>query len=219
MIPNITKKLENQTKNYLLHFKNNPKTNLINMKNLKTIAIALLLVLGNTVSNAQTKKIDAATSKITWLGKKVTGQHGGTINIKEGNLVFAGKKLTGGTVNVDMTSLVCTDLKAGEGKEKIEGHLKSEDFFGTEKFQTSKIVFKKVVASGKNSYTVTADLSIKEKTNPITFELTVIGNTAAAALKVDRTKYDIKYGSGSFFDNLGDRAISDEFELNVALQF
>lgn len=219
MIPNITKKLENQTKNYLLHFKNNPKTNLINMKNLKTIAIALLLVLGNTVSNAQTKKIDAATSKITWLGKKVTGQHGGTINIKEGNLVFAGKKLTGGTVNVDMTSLVCTDLKAGEGKEKIEGHLKSEDFFGTEKFQTSKIVFKKVVASGKNSYTVTADLSIKEKTNPITFELTVIGNNAAAALKVDRTKYDIKYGSGSFFDNLGDRAISDEFELNVALQF
>ena len=118
-----------------------------------------------------------------------------------------------------MTSLVCTDLKAGEGKEKIEGHLKSEDFFGTEKFQTSKIVFKKVVASGKNSYTVTADLSIKEKTNPITFELTVIGNNAAAALKVDRTKYDIKYGSGSFFDNLGDRAISDEFELNVALQF
>ena len=206
-------------KNYLLPFKNNPKTNLINMKNLKTIAIALLLVLGNTVSNAQTKKIDASKSKITWLGKKVTGQHGGTINIKEGNLVFAGKKLTDGTVTVDMTSLVCTDLKAGEGKEKIEWHLKSEDFFGTEKFQTSKIVFKKVVASGKNSYTVTADLSIKEKTNPITFELTVIGNNAAAALKVDRTKYDIKYGSGSFFDNLGDRAISDEFELNVALQF
>ena len=219
MIPNITKKLENQTKNYLLHFKNNPKTNLINMKNLKTIAIALLVIIGTSVSNAQTKKIDASKSKITWLGKKVTGQHGGTINIKEGNLVFAGKKLTGGTVNVDMTSLVCTDLKAGEGKEKIEGHLKSEDFFGTEKFQTSKIVFKKVVASGKNSYTVTADLSIKEKTNPITFELTVIGNNAAAALKVDRTKYDIKYGSGSFFDNLGDKAISDEFELNVALQF
>ena len=219
MIPNITKKLENQTKNYLLHFKNNPKTNLINMKNLKTIAIALLVIIGTSVSNAQTKKIDASKSKITWLGKKVTGQHGGTINIKEGNLVFAGKKLTDGTVTVDMTSLVCTDLKAGEGKEKIEGHLKSEDFFGTEKFQTSKIVFKKVVATGKNSYMVTADLSIKEKTNPITFVLTINGNTAAAALKVDRTKYDIKYGSGSFFDNLGDKAISDEFELNVALQF
>ena len=206
-------------KNYLLPFKNNPKTNLINMKNLKTIAIALLVIIGTSVSNAQTKKIDASKSKITWLGKKVTGQHGGTINIKEGNLVFAGKKLTDGTVTVDMTSLVCTDLKAGEGKEKIEGHLKSEDFFGTEKFQTSKIVFKKVVATGKNSYMVTADLSIKEKTNPITFVLTINGNTAAAALKVDRTKYDIKYGSGSFFDNLGDKAISDEFELNVALQF
>lgn len=219
MTHNITKKLENQTKNYLLHFKNNPKTHLINMKNLKTIAIALLVIIGTSVSNAQTKKIDASKSKITWLGKKVTGQHGGTINIKEGNLVFAAKKLTGGTVTVDMTSLVCTDLKVGEGKEKIEGHLKSEDFFGTEKFQTSKIVFKKVVASGKNSYMVTADLSIKEKTNPINFILTINGNTAAAALKVDRTKFDIKYGSGSFFDNLGDKAISDEFELNVALQF
>ena len=219
MIHNITKKLENQTKNYLLHFKNNPKPHLINMKNLKKIAIAFLLVLGTIVSNAQTKKIDASKSKITWLGKKVTGQHGGTINIKEGNLVFAGKKLTGGTVTVDMTSLVSTDLKAGEGKEKLEGHLKSEDFFGTEKFPTSKIVFKKLVATGKNSYTVTADLSIKEKTNPITFVLTINGNTAAAALKVDRTKFDIKYGSGSFFDNLGDKVISDEFELNVALQF
>ena len=189
------------------------------MKNLKTIAIALMLILGTTVSSAQTKKIDASKSKISWLGKKVTGQHEGTINIKEGNLVFAGKKLSGGTVTVDMTSLVSTDLKAGEGKEKLEGHLKSEDFFGTEKFPTSKIVFKKVAAKGKNIYTVSADLTIKEKTNPVTFEITVNGNTAKTTLKVDRTKFDIKYGSGSFFDNLGDKVISDEFELNVVLQF
>jgi len=118
-----------------------------------------------------------------------------------------------------MNSLSCSDLKAGEGKEKLEGHLKSADFFGTDKYATSTLVFKTVASKGNNVYTVTADLTIKDKTNPVTFDLTVKGNTASAALKVDRTKYDIKYGSGSFFDNLGDKAIDNEFELKVALVF
>ncbi|MDI1305369.1 MAG: YceI family protein, partial [bacterium] len=101
----------------------------------------------------------------------------------------------------------------------LNGHLKSEDFFGTEKFPTSTLVFKKVVAKSANVYTVTGDLTIKGKTNSITFDLATTANSATTALKIDRTKYDIKYGSGSFFDNLGDKAISDEFELTVALKF
>ncbi len=189
------------------------------MKNLKTIAIALLVVLEAASATAQTKKIDAPKSKISWVGKKVTGQHEGTINLQDGALVFKGKKLVGGNFTVNMSSLISTDLKAGEGKEKLEGHLKSEDFFGTEKFQTSTLVFKTIAVKSKNVYTVTADLKIKEKTNPITFDITVDGNKATTAFKVDRTKYDIKYGSGSFFDNLGNKAISDDFDLNVALIF
>jgi polyisoprenoid-binding protein YceI len=189
------------------------------MKNIQKITLALLVIIGINYSNAQTKNIVASKSNINWLGKKVTGEHGGTINIKEGNLIFKGNNLTGGTVIVDMTSMVATDLKPGQGKENLEGHLKSADFFGTEKYPTSKIVFKKVVSKGKNTYTVSADLSIKEKTNPVTFDIIINGNKATTALKVDRTKFDIKYGSGSFFDNLGDKAISDDFELNVTLQF
>ncbi len=189
------------------------------MKNLKTIAIALLVAFSTATVSAQTKKVDVAKSKVTWVGKKVTGQHTGTVNLKEGTLVFDGKKLTGGTFTVDMNSIVATDLKAGEGKEKLEGHLKSDDFFGTDKYPTSTLVFKTIKAKGKDVYTVTADLTIKGKTNPVTFDIAVKGNTASTTLKVNRTKYDIKYGSGSFFDNLGDKTINDDFDLTVALQF
>jgi polyisoprenoid-binding protein YceI len=187
------------------------------MKNLKTIAIALLVAV-STIATAQVKKVDAAKSSIAWLGKKVTGQHSGTINIKEGNLVFKGKKLTGGSFIVDMTSLTSTDL-TGEYQEKLNGHLKSEDFFGTEKYPTSKLVIKKIADKGNGVYNATGDLTIKDATNPVNFTITVKGNKASTALKIDRTKYGIKYGSGSFFDSLGDKAIADEFELTVNLQF
>ncbi|RTY66639.1 YceI family protein [Flavobacterium sp. LB2P53] len=189
------------------------------MKKFKSIALALVVVLSAVSVTAQTKKVDVAKSTINWTGKKVTGQHEGTINLKDGALVFKGKKLVGGTFNVDMSSLLATDLKAGQGKEKLEGHLKSEDFFGTEKFATATLVFKKLVTKAPNVYTVTGDLTIKGITKPVTFDLTTTANTASSTVIIDRTKYDIKYGSGSFFDNLGDKAISDEFTLAVALKF
>jgi polyisoprenoid-binding protein YceI len=188
------------------------------MKTIKTIAIALLITISATIS-AQTKKIDTKTSSIAWVGKKVTGQHTGTIAVKDGALVFNKTKLAGGTINVDMSTVVVTDLKAGEGKEDLEGHLKADDFFGTTKFPTAKIVFKTIATKTTSIYTVTADLTIKGISNPITFDLTTTANSATSSLKVDRTKYGIKYGSGSFFQNLGDKTISDEFELNVSLKF
>lgn len=187
------------------------------MKNLKTIAIALLVAV-STIATAQTKKVDASKSKVEWIGKKVTGQHNGTINLKEGALVFKKNKLKGGTFTVDMTSINTTDL-TGEYKGKLDGHLKADDFFGTDKYPTSKLVFKKIADKGNGVYIVTADLTIKDVTNPIKFDIAVKGSTATTTLKIDRTKYGIKYGSGSFFDNLGDKTINDEFQLDVTLQF
>ncbi len=192
------------------------------MKNLKTIGLALLVTFGTTVATtAQNKKINIEKSQIKWVGKKVTGQHEGTINFQDAALEFNGSKLSGGSFTVNMTSLASTDLKAGQGKEKLEGHLKSPDFFGTEKFPTSNLEFKKVTpkGKGKGTYTVLADLTIKGITNAVTFDLAITENNATSTFKVDRTKYDIKYGSGSFFDNLGDKVISDEFELTINLQF
>lgn len=188
------------------------------MKNLKSIALALAVVLTTLSVTAQTKKIDASKSSINWLAKKVTGQHNGIVSLKEGSLAFKGKALTGGTFVVDMTTLTATDL-TGEYLGKLNGHLKSDDFFGVEKFPTATLVIKKVVLKSAGIYSVTGDLTIKGKSNPITFDLAVAANTASTKFMVNRTKYDIKYGSGSFFDNLGDKAIADEFELTVALKF
>lgn len=189
------------------------------MRNFKTIVVALVLALGITAT-AQDKKINTSKSKISWVGKKVTGEHAGTINFQDGVLNFKSGKLTGGSFTVDMNSINVTDLKAGEGKEKLEGHLKAADFFGTDKFATAKLVFKTVkAAKAANTYTVTADLTIKNITKPVTFDLKVDKNSATTAFKVDRTKYGIEYGSGSIFDGLGDKAIYDDFDLTVNLQF
>jgi polyisoprenoid-binding protein YceI len=117
-----------------------------------------------------------------------------------------------------MTSLTATDLQ-GEYQGKLNGHLKADDFFGTEKFPTATLVFKKVRVKAPNVYNVTGDLTIKGITKPITFDLATTKNTAATAFKVDRTKYDIKYNSPSIFSSIGDKAISDDFELAVALKF
>ena len=161
--------------------------------------------------------VNVKKSSITWKGYKVTGDHEGKITLDSGVLIFDGQTLTGGKFTMDMSSISTTDLE-GESAGKLDGHLKSADFFGVEKHPTAKFEITKAVASG-NTYKVTGDLTIKNITNPISFDMTVSGNTAVAQLKIDRAKYNVKYGSGSFFDDLGDRTIYDEFDLNVKLVF
>ena len=188
------------------------------MKNFKSISIVLLFFCFFIQANAQTKKINISKSKITWIGKKITGEHEGIVKLKEGYFVFKNKKLEGGKFIVDMQSLSNTD-QTGSSQAKLEGHLKSEDFFGVAKHPTATLVFKSIADKGKNTYLVNADLKIKGITNPIQFELTIKGNTATSDLVINRTKYDIKYSSGSYFDDLGDKTIYDEFDLKVALVY
>jgi polyisoprenoid-binding protein YceI len=161
-------------------------------------------------------KIDIQKSKITWIGKKVTGQHIGTINLAEGSFKVKGHKINGGSFIIDMTS-----LKDGEGNQKLEGHLKSDDFFSTDKNPTATFVTSKIESKGSDQYVVKGNLTIKGVTNEIEFPATIqIVNgqiNAKAKILVDRTKFDIKFRSGNFFENLGDKAIEDNFELNVDL--
>ena len=110
-----------------------------------------------------------------------------------------------------------TPNQISEWKEKLDGHLKAEDFFGVDKFKTATLVFKNISTKNKTNYTVTADLTIKGITKPVTFDIVINGNAASSVVKIDRTKYDIKYGSGSFFTDLGDKTINDEFELKINL--
>ena len=154
--------------------------------------------------DVEKKEVKTDQSKVVWKGYKVTGSHEGNISLKSGSLMFSDNKLSGGEFVMDMTSMTVTDLE-GESKGKLEGHLKSDDFFGIEKYSTATLVFNEVKSTGKNSYSVTGDLTIKGKTSPVTFSISIYGNKATASLKVDRTKYDIKYGSSSFFDDLKDK--------------
>jgi len=164
------------------------------------------------------KEIKTDKSSVTWKGYKVTGSHEGTISIKSGHLSFNEGELTGGEFTIDMTSIVNTDLD-GEYKGKLEGHLKSADFFSVEEFPTANLVFNKVKSTGDNVYEVSGDLTIKDQTQAVTFNISIKGNNATADLKIDRTKFGVKYRSTSFFDDLKDKAIYDEFDLSSNLEF
>jgi len=182
------------------------------------IAMVTIVSFSFTTFTKETKEIKLEKSQVVWKGYKVTGSHTGTIALKSGALSFENDKLVGGQFVMDMPQITTTDL-TGEYKDKLEGHLKSDDFFGVDNHPTATLVFTNVKVSGKNSYEVTGDLTIKGQTNPITFEMSIYGSKANASLKIDRTKYGVKYGSTSFFDNLADKAIYDEFDLVADLEF
>lgn len=187
-------------------------------KKIVSIATIALTMISFSAVAQNKKEIKTESSKVIWKGYKVTGAHQGTINLKSGHLDFNDSKLKGGQFTINMGTLVNTDLE-GENKGKLEGHLKSEDFFGVEKFPTATLVFKNVKATGKNSYEVTGDITIKGKTDSVVLDVSVYGNKANASMKIDRTKFDIKYGSASFFEGLKDNVIYDDFDLIVDLEF
>lgn len=170
---------------------------------------------------ATTYKVDTQKSVLNWNGKKVTGEHSGTIKLSDGALTVDGGKLTGGTFTFDMNSIVNTDLTDPGYNAKFIGHMKSEDFFNTAKFPTSTFKITKVTPKGGNAYDITGNMTIKGITNAVTFPATVKtnGNTIEADGKatLDRTKYDIRYGSKSFFENIGDKAIYDDFTVEMKL--
>ena len=188
------------------------------IKNITTLVILAFMTFSFTTAEGDKKEINVENSKVVWKGYKVTGSHEGVIAIKSGHLNFDKDKLTGGSFIIDMSTITNTDLE-GEYKGKLEGHLKSDDFFGVEKFPTASLVFTKVESTGKNSYEVTGDITIKGKTETVSFNISVYGSKANVSLKIDRTKFDVRYGSTSFFDGLKDKAIYDEFDLVADLEF
>lgn len=183
------------------------------------IAIAALTYAGN--GEKATYKVDNKLSNLEWTGKKVTGEHSGTIMVKEGNIMVENNMIKGGSILFDMNTINCTDLE-GEYKGKLEGHLQSEDFFNVAAHSTAKLEIKSVKkGEGEDMYDVTADLTIKGITQPITFPAVVKMENgklvAIGSVDVDRTKYSIQYGSGQFFEGLGDKMIYDDFTIKFKL--
>lgn len=189
----------------------------------KTLAVAALAVSAN-IASAKSLTIDASASKVAWVGKKVTGQHNGTINVKGGTVEVDGKNLTGGTIEIDMDSITVLDIKDKTDNGKLTGHLKSDDFFGVEKNKVStfKISSAKPQKKSSANYEITGDLTIKGHTEkgvkfPAVVTITDDKSTLKGKLSIDRTKFNVRYGSGKFFENLGDKAINDNFELDVEI--
>lgn len=184
---------------------------------MKKLVFMVLALYANSFLFAQITGINLQESIITWNGKKVTGAHEGTISFKEGFFIYENDKIVGGDFIVDMTTLSNTD-QTGKDKLELEKNLKSFNFFNTGDFKTSQLVFKSIIDKGKNLYKVTADLTIKGITNSVKFDLIFNKEGATAKLKVDRTKYGIQYGSGTFIDDIGDWTIYEEFDLNIDIK-
>ena len=174
-----------------------------------------------TMIHLDVVKVNTEASTVKWVGSKITSSHEGNIKISSGKLVIDHGKLVGGEFVIDMTSMICTDLKPNEGGDKLVKHLKADDFFGVENHPTSTLKITNVSHLSASNYLITADLTIKGITHPVDFNADVkINNTAylaTATLVFDRTKYGIEYNSGSFFENLGDYLILDDITLELFL--
>lgn len=166
-------------------------------------------------------KINTKVSSVDWVGKKVTGQHDGSINIKEGTLNLHDGNLSGGTIVMDMTSITCLDIKDDGYNKKLVGHLNSPDFFDVANNKTATLKISGVKGVEGNKHMISGMLTIKGITKAINFPATIDMKNgklgAYAEIKIDRTQYDIKYGSGKFFEGLGDKMIDDEFIIKFKI--
>ncbi|SDC45095.1 YceI family protein [Pedobacter soli] len=165
--------------------------------------------------------VNGAQSEINWIGRKVTGAHNGTIAIKSGELVLSNNKLTGGKFTIDTTSIIILDVTDEGTNAQFAGHLASDDFFSSEKHPEAFFTITAVEAIDNSNYNITGDLTIKDITNEVSFVAKVDLNNdkliASGKIVIDRTKYNMKFRSGNFFQNLGDTLIYNDFDLNVDL--
>jgi len=178
-------------------------------------------------AKAQTESVkyvaNAAESSIEWTGFKPTGKHNGTINVESGVLTVNNGKIESGSFLIDLKSIVALDIPADDEKNaKLVGHLKSPDFFDVEKFPSA--AFEVTGFEEKEGKTMlSGNLTLKEKKNNVTFPVTVTSEgesftITSEVFTIDRSKWDVKYGSKSFFDNLGDKFINDDIDLKINLK-
>ena len=195
------------------------------MKFLNTLILLLCLVFSSLSAQNDKKAtvmIDTESSSLKWVGEKITGsQHYGSLTFEKGELIFCEQDnkeipvLCSGYFIVDMNSLNVEDL-TGSNKQRLEGHLKSDDFFSVKKHKKSKLTILSSKRT-KTGYLVDGSLTIKEITHPIQFDLVSQAGGFVSNLVFDRSKYNVQYGSGSFFENLGDKLILDDIALTVNL--
>lgn len=185
------------------------------------MAIVAFSLLAATMAKERKLSVNTSASTVKWHAKKVTGEHYGKVPLSSGNLLLDGNVLKGGNFEIDVNSLTVEDIKDEKGNGRLTAHLKNNDFFATDQFPKANFIITSVKKSTGDKYDIQGDLTIKGITNKVSFPATVKSEKslvkANATIKVDRTKFDIKFRSGNFFENLGDKTIEDEFTLTVEL--
>jgi polyisoprenoid-binding protein YceI len=165
--------------------------------------------------------VDKTGSKVIWEAKKVTGKHNGTISFASGSITAKKGLISAGSFVIDMKTIICEDLTDGGYNKKLIGHLISDDFFGVAKFPESTMTIKTVAPISGDDYKIIADLTIKGITQPVAFTTKVTRDgdklNAAGVITVNRTLYGIRYGSASFFKDIADKAIADNFTLSFSI--
>ena len=186
---------------------------------MKKIALSLLVVIVTALSSIaqENYKVNTEISSVEWIGRKVTGQHNGVIELKNGSYTFENDLITKGEFVIDMKSIKIEDIEDEGQNEKLRNHLISPDLFAVKKHPTGKLTVIKSEKLAADQLKVFADLEIKGISKRIEFEVTLLKDgikmVAVGKVDINRTEYDIRYGSGSFFDNLGDKAIKDFFTI------
>jgi len=184
---------------------------------MKKINLLLAVLFISFTAMAQQVSINSENSELKWTGKKVTGEHWGYIKLKNASLSIIDNKIMSGVFIIDMTSIEDKDLEDAEWNGKLIGHLKSDDFFSVDKYPTAMLKIKESTNFKSGIAKVKGELTVKSITKPIVFEVTKSEKGYIASITVDRTLYDVRYGSGKFFDGLGDKMIYDEFILDVKI--
>ena len=170
-----------------------------------------------TIQDVVKHDVNLEESTIEWQGFKPTGSHKGTINMQSGSFTTKDGKIQSGSFVIDMSS-----IKESKDNARFEGHLKSADFFEVEKFPTS--TFKITGLEEKDGNTLlSGNLTLKDITNNVTFPITVTNEAdvltvSSEVFTIDRSKWNLRYGSKSFFDNLKDKFINDDIELKVMVK-
>jgi len=186
------------------------------MKKRSILLLSVILLVGSSAF-AQNYTVLPTKSTLRWTGSTPAKSHKGVILLKEGKFEIKKGKFVSGEFVVDMNTMVEGDGTDPNMGARLIGHLKSDDFFSVEKFPTATLSIKESTAFEKNEATVTADLTIKGITHPVTFTVKKIGDVFQASVTFDRSLYDVRYGSGKFFEGLGDKAINDMIPLDVTL--
>ena len=179
-------------------------------------------ILNQLTPEAGTYSLLIDDSELSWIGTELsTKTHTGTIDFTDGTIVVDSDNTISGNIKINMSTINVTDLQ-GRSKEMLERHLRSSDFFEVESFSEAKFSFiSKSFDKLSNQISFVGDLTIKDITNPISFNATLLETSpflkAKAVLSFDRSKYNVRFRSGNFFENLGDKLILDDIDVNIRL--